>query len=303
MSTVPRNETDIRCLSRVERAYAGLGEKARRVAGHILQHPSESVGMSITELARLSDVSETTVLRFARRLGYRGYREFTLALASSLRTNDDHTLEVDISDADELTTVVRKVFAAEAQALANAWKTVEVQELRRAVDALAQARRVHCFAVGGSGLLAMEAIYRFVRLGIDCYAICDPIQIAIHAGRMAPQDVAIGFSQTGRTRDTVEGLKAARAAGATTICITSQPHSPIIAASDIKLVLLELQAAYRAAYLDSKIAELTLIDALSTCLARQIAPRSAAEVDRLNASVERMFLTSSEARGRRQNPS
>ncbi|NLT42504.1 MAG: MurR/RpiR family transcriptional regulator [Anaerolineae bacterium] len=288
-------------LSRIERAYSGLGETRRRVAEYVLQHPTESVGLSIVELARLSGVSESTVLRFARELGYGGYREFALALASSRRDDPDRTLQVDVTETDEPTTILQKVFAAEARALTGAWKTIEAEELHRAVEALAGARRVHCFAVGGSGLLATEAVYRFVRLGIDCYAIYDPIQIAIHAGRMAVEDVAIGFSQTGRTRDTVEGLKAARAAGATTICITSQPHSPIIGASDIKLVLLELHTAYRTAYLDSKIAELTLIDALSASLARRMAPRSAAEVDRLNASIERMFLTGSESRARHES--
>jgi DNA-binding MurR/RpiR family transcriptional regulator len=136
----------------------------------------------------------------------------------------------------------------------------------------------------------MEAVYRFVHLGLDCAALYDPVQIAIQASRLHPGDVAIGFSQSGRTHSTVMGLAAARAAGATTIGVTSRPRSPIVAHSDVVLLLLELQAAFRGAHLDSKIAELTLIDALATCLARRLSPPTAEATDRLESSIERMFL-------------
>ncbi len=292
-------EIELLCLARIERAYNGLVETARRVADYILQQPSDAVGLSITELAERSGVSDTTVLRFARSLGYRGYRDFSLALAASMtNTPADGGLAVDIGDADDFPVIVQKVFAAEAQALSKAWQTIDTRHLQRAVEALITARSVHCYAVGGSGLLGMEATYRLVRLGLTCLAIYDPIQIAIQAGRLGAGHVAIGFSQTGRTQATVQGLEIARAAGATTIGITSQPHSPLTAASDIALVLLELQTAYRGAYLDSKIAELTLIDALATCIARQVAPQEPARVEQLEADIARMFHHGAAARPR-----
>ncbi|MDB5075926.1 MAG: transcriptional regulator [Chloroflexi bacterium] len=278
------------CLTRIEQAYNGLAETARRVADSILQQPVAAVGLSITELAHRSKVSDTTVLRFVRALGYQGYRQFALALAASVADPEDRALDVNITDDDDLIAVVKKVFVAEAQALVKAPQTIDGIALQRAVEALERARRVHCYAVGGSGLLAMEAVYRLVHLGLNCVAVYDPIQIAIQASQLTSEDVAIGFSQVGRTHSTVMGLAAARAAGATTICVTSRPQSPIVAHSDISLVLLELQAAFLGAHLDSKIAELTLIDALATCLARRLPPRTADAVDRLEANIERMFI-------------
>lgn len=278
------------CLTRIEQAYNGLAETARRVADTVLQQPAAVVGLSITELAQRSRVSDTTVLRFARALGYQGYRQFALALAASVADPVDRALDVRIEDDDDLPAVVRKVFNAEARALTKAPQTIDGRALQRAVEALARARRVQCYAVGGSGLLAMEAVYRLVHLGLDCVAVYDPVQIAIQASRLSAADVAIGFSQGGRTHSTVMGLATARAAGATTIGITSRPQSPIIAQSDIVLLLLELQAAFRGAHLDSKIAELTLIDALATCLARQLPAPSPEAIDRLESSIERMFL-------------
>lgn len=278
------------CLARVEQGYGRLAETTRRVADVILHRPADVVGLSISELARLSGVSDTTVLRFTRGLGYSGYRQFGLALAAAvMSTAPEPPLDADIRDSDDIAAITRKVFAAEADALAKAWQAMDLTEEQRAIDALAQARRVHLYAVGGSGLLAMEAVYRFARVGLDCAAVNDPIQIAIHASQLTDRDVAIGFSQSGRTRDTVEGLRIARTAGATTICVTSRPRSPITGASDIVLMLLELHGAYRGAYLDSKIAELTLIDALAACLARKLPARAPELQEALEAGIERMF--------------
>jgi DNA-binding MurR/RpiR family transcriptional regulator len=280
----------VECLSRVEQAYSGLAETARRVADCILQQPTAVLGLSITQLAQRSQVSDTTVLRFVRALGYQGYRQFALALAASVANPDDRALDVNIADEDDLSAIVQKVFIAEAQALMKAPRTIDRNALQQAVDVMSRARRVHCYAVGGSGLLAMEAAYRLVHLGMDCVAVYDPIQIAVQASQLTREDVAIGFSQTGRTQSTVMGLAAARTSGATTICVTSRPRCPLVDHSDIPLVLLELQAAFRGAHLDSKIAELTLIDALATCLARHIPPRPLEARERLESNIERMFL-------------
>ncbi len=302
MSTPETGARDLSCLARIGQARKGPSEMAQQIAEVILRDPAAIVGLSITELAGRCSVSETSILRFARGLGYRGYRQFALALASATAEPQAQALALELGESDEPATVLEKVFAAEAKALSIAWQTVDPHSWLRAVEALARARRVHCYAVGGSGLLAMEACYRLIRLDIDCYAVCDPIQIAIQAARLTGHDVAIGFSQTGRTRDTVEGLSAARAAGATTICVTSQPGSPITAASDIALVLLELHTAYRGAYLDSKIAELTLIDALCACVARQGEPPSLHADERISASIERMMAGPREARPHRARP-
>jgi DNA-binding MurR/RpiR family transcriptional regulator len=291
----------LECLSRIEHAYNGLAATARRVADLVLQQPTAAVGLSITDLAQRSGVSDTTVLRFARALGYQGYRQFALALAASVaETGEDRALDVHIGDEDDFTTMVQKVFVAEAQALAKAWQSIDPEALRRAVEALARARRVQCYAVGGSGLLAIEAVYRLTRLGLDCVAIYDPVHMAMQASHLTKEDVVIGFSQTGRTHSTVAGMAAAHGAGATTICVTSRPHSPITRQSDIALVVLELQAAFRGAHLDSKIAELTLIDAVATCLARQLPPRPSGFVDRLESTIERACFDGGDLPGYRR---
>ncbi|MGA8478962.1 MAG: MurR/RpiR family transcriptional regulator [Chthoniobacterales bacterium] len=293
-NTIPQQTTETRpssCVSQIERAYNRLQGSMRQVAESLLRAPHEYVGKSISKVAQDSHVSDATVLRFVRSIGYSGFRSFALALATSVSSvpASDKELTLGISERDNLDVIVKKVFEAESKALLKAPQTLGSELVRRAVMALAKARWVYTYAVGSSGFLAGEAEYRLARLGIRCTAIHDPIQMAIQASWLTSKDVVIGFSQTGRNRASVEGLQLARKSGATTIGITSKPGSPLSAASDIPLVLFELSAVFHGAFLDSKIAELTLIDALATCIAFRRKSRRE-DRNRVDLAIEQMLI-------------
>jgi RpiR family carbohydrate utilization transcriptional regulator len=116
-------------------------------------------------------------------------------------------------------------------------------------------------------LLASEAEYQFVRLGLRCVSIHDNIQLASQTKLLSSEDVVLVFSHTGRDRWTVPGLALARRAGALIVGITSEPDSPLAKRSDIALVLPETRAVDQATGLHSKVLELTLIEAIASCIA------------------------------------
>jgi RpiR family transcriptional regulator, carbohydrate utilization regulator len=291
------------CVSKIEQNYSRLEGSVRQVADTLLRSPSEWVGKSISELARESGVSEATVVRFVRNLGYPGYRAFALELARSteaVRPVEEETSS-ETGASGGLAGIVRKVFENESRALAEASKTLKNEVLEKAVRALVSARQVYCYAVGNSGLLAGAAEYRFVRLGINCISIRDPIQMAIQTSLLSPKDVVLAFSQTGRNRDAVDGLLLARQAGAVTIGVTSEPGSPLVRASDIPLVLFDLSnSEAQGSLLDAKVAEITLIDALATCIAahRKMPAKEATRVDK---QIEKMLMRQPSQRGRRSS--
>ena len=257
------------CLTQIENAYGQMRGTLRQVANLLLRSPHSYVGKSISTLARDSQVSVATVIRFVRTLGYSGFREFSIALATASVsvTPRKADLPSEMLDEHNLSGVVRKVFAFEAQALIESPKTLQSEILEKVVEELIKARRVYCYAVDSSGSLVAEAEYQFVRLNIDCVAIRDSIQFALHASFMNSNDVLICFSQTGRNRAAVQVLKMAHKTGVTTIGVTTEPGSPLVQSSDIALVLFEFGGLYNRALLGSKIPELTLISALAQCIA------------------------------------
>jgi RpiR family transcriptional regulator, carbohydrate utilization regulator len=285
------------CLTLIEQNYGQLQGSVRDVADTLLRSPGEWVGKSISQLARASGVSEATVVRFVRALGYSGYRSFAVALASSVPATLPSDEKREKSAPDTLMGVVRKVFEEESHALAQAPKTLKNESLERAVLALMDARHVFCFAAGNSSLLAGVAEYRLVRLGINCIAIRDPIQMAIQTSLLTSKDVVLAFSQTGRNRDAVDGLMLAKQAGATTIGVTSEPGSPLVKTSDIALVLFELHSDFQGSLLDTKVAEIILIDALAACIAVRLKNPSK-ETSRVDKQIERILTRPASRRAR-----
>ena len=189
----------------------------------------------------------------------------------------------------DLGEILEAIFKAEARALAEIPKTLATALLEEATAALINARRIYCFAFGSARLLASEAEYQFVRLGLHCIFIRDWMQLAIQAALLSSEDVVLAFSHTGRDRQTVQGLTLAQGTKATVIGVTSEADSPLARQSDIALVLAERDMQPRDCAPASKIPELALVHALATCVALRTSKQTAGPT-RCDELIEKMLI-------------
>jgi DNA-binding MurR/RpiR family transcriptional regulator len=185
--------------------------------------------------------------------------------------------------------IVKAIFDAESRALAQIPKALETEALELAADALINARRIYCYAVGGSRLLASEAEYQFVRLGLHCVFIQDWMQLAIQTALYSSDDVVLAFSHSGRERRTVQGLALARRTGATTIGVTSEPGSPLVKHSEIALILPGIDVRPHQAAPRSNIPELTLIHAIAAYIAWRTS-KQVNGINRCDELIEKMLI-------------
>ncbi len=264
---------------RLQGAYSGLRAAEQRVADFILAHPDELIYLTVTELAERTNTSESTVVRLSQKIGYKGYQEFKIVLARDL-VEPTTEIYAAIESGDDLRTVKSKVFQANAQALRDTIEVLDDGELQRAVDALAAAGRVEIYGVGGSAPLALDAYHKFLKLGMRAIALSDGDLMAMSSSLLGAGDVALGISHTGASRDVTDALGRAKAGGATTICITHRPTSPITKVSDVVLVTAAKQTAFRSDASSSRIAQLTIIDTLYVGVAHENHARSLAMIER-----------------------
>jgi DNA-binding MurR/RpiR family transcriptional regulator len=264
---------------RLQGAYSGLRAAEQRVADFILKHPDELIYLTVTELAERTHTSESTVVRLCQKIGYKGYQEFKIVLARDL-VEPATEIYAAIEPGDDLATVKTKVFQANAQALRDTIEVLDEEQLQRAVDALAKARRVELYGVGGSAPLALDAYHKFLKLGLQAIALSDGDLMAMSSSLLGPEDVALGISHTGASRDVTDALGRAKAHGATTICITHRPSSPITKVSTVVLVTAAQQTAFRSDASSSRIAQLTIIDTLYVGVAHVNHERSLRMIER-----------------------
>lgn len=256
------------CFIRIQGTYSSLRTAEQRVADFILKHAEELIYLTVTELAERTQTSESTVVRLCQKIGYKGYQEFKIMLARDL-VGPTETVYEEIDKGDSLSALKNKIFQANAQALKDTIEVLSDDELVRAVAALATARRVEIYGIGGSAPLALDAYHKFMKLGISCVWLSDSDLMAMSSALLGTGDVVLGISHTGASRDVCDAMENALNAGATTICITHRATSPITKVANVKLFTAAKETAFGSDATSSRIAQLTIIDTLFAGIANQ----------------------------------
>lgn len=259
---------------RIRAALTSFTPAERRVAEAVLRDPMAVIHLSVTELAGLAETSPATVVRLCASVGLRGYQDLKIRLASESIPNDQRLLG-DITAEDTVSDVAHKVMDATARAVSQASRTIDASALERIVDALIGARRVVFGAVGTSAPLALDTAYRLVTLGIDASFAADVHTQHVTARMMSKGDVFFAISHTGSTFETLATARAAKAAGATTVALTSFSRSPLTEISDLSVVAGSAETAYRVEAMASRIVHLSVLDALFVSVSHRSAKSSA----------------------------
>lgn len=244
--------------------YYGLTAAEKRTADFILANRDRCQFLSIAELAELSGVAEATVSRFCRRLGYKGFSAFKLAIAnaSSLPVGEGGVLSGPVEPSDSVEEMCRKLFAADQDAMNQTLELIEPQKILLAADLLHKARRVVCMGQGGSMLLAEVTSHLFSTVSGKFSAIPDSHSQVMTAVNMEPGDVILFFSYSGATRDMLDTMRAARRRGVKLILITRFPNSPGAGMADLVLLCGSNEGPLQLGSVPAKIAQLFLMDVL-----------------------------------------
>lgn len=253
-------------LLKISSIYTALTKSEQKVADVVMQQPDSAVFYTITDLSEKAGVGETSVIRFCRKLGFKGYQEFKLSVAQNLSTPAQN-IHGDIEDDDELSVVLKKMNALNAQNIENTTTLLDEDSLNRAVAIMRDARKLYFFGVGSSGVTALDAKYRFMRLGYDCAAENDAHIIAMNAALVQRGDIVVGISTSGSTKDLVDAMEIAKKRGARIVCLTSHARSPITQWADVVLLTASKESPLQGGSFSSKLSQIHALDVLSTFIA------------------------------------
>ena len=248
-----------RTLLQVKVLYDKMGRAEKKIADWILSHPGDLIPLSICELAEECNCSEATIVRFARRLGCSVYQELKISIA---RDEGKKNVDDTVKKGDSCFEIFEKVSNDIYCSLEKTKGALKKEEIEKAANAIANAEIVSIYGLGNSAAVAIDAQHKFLRAGCNAFAYSDNHMQAINASHLKKGDVAIGVSHSGSSKDVVEALKIARDNGATTICLTNEGKSPILKQSDIVLFTASNETRHSILGLNSRIAQLAIIDAL-----------------------------------------
>jgi len=260
--------------STIEAAASTLPPSLARIATVVRENPSTVTELTINELAERCSTSVASVVRFCRAIGFSGYAPLRMALATELgreaaQFSSRGAIGSEISDSDTLREAVAKLAALELLAIEETVESLDYDVLDAAIGAIDQADRILLYGIGASQFIAEDLAHKLLRVGRNAHVITDPHEAIAATVLKAAPTVAIGFSHSGATTETVRFLRTAGDNGATTIAVTSAKGTPLALVADHTLLTVARESAFRAGAMVSRIAQLTLVDCLFIGVAKR----------------------------------
>ena len=270
-------------LRRIQAQLPTLRKSERKVAGFILQNPAAMLPMRIADLAQAASVSEPTVIRFCRALGFDGFQSFKLQLAQYLGSSGNY-VQFSVSAEDSVADVNRKVFDATIGSLLTVRDEIDPKALENAIAALCAAKRVEFYGFGASGSVAIDAQHKFFRLQVSAAASTDPHIQHMSAISLRQDEVVVAISQSGRTKALIQSVNLAREAGAKVIGLVPR-HTPLADLCDFPIHINVEESELVYTPVSSRIAHLVVIDVLAMGVARSRSDMLQDHLKRLNRSL------------------
>ena len=280
-------------LDRIEAGYGTLRKSERIVADHLRQLAGTRMNLSITELGRTMGVSEATISRVSRALGYAGFQDMKLSMAEGAGSRSSFAnIPIEIDENDSLIQTSSNLAMLLSVCLQGTQRMLDGGQMEAVVAALLAAQKIVFVGVGGAAAICQEAAHLFSKAGLDAIAYSDGYSQIIAAANLDSTSVMVGVSHTGTTETVANALTVARENKCITIAITSDPMSDVGQAAEIALVTWNSSTPSVPLYgdfIEGRISQLFLIDLLYLGVLFKAGPKTSGQLTATTSALQRYY--------------
>jgi DNA-binding MurR/RpiR family transcriptional regulator len=266
---IPENMND--ALNRLKAYSESLSAAEKKVANYIENNYGKVIKMSLSEVAVNSGVSDATVVRFFKVLGYKRWVEFIVSLSRSLPMTSDLIYE-SIHPGDTSGLITKKVLSGAIQSIQATMEILDHEAIEKCIDFIDNAKTTLIVAVGNSAPMAEELFNQLFRIGINCLVITDAYLQIMRSALLTKDDTICVISQSGSSQIPIHAASIAREKGCKVIALTGDLTSPLAQLSDC--VLVTVAQELKADAINSRIAQSSIIYAIYVNLALRHIERS-----------------------------
>ena len=238
-------ETGLPINIKIDDIYHGLSKKQQKIADFIRKDSSKVVNMSISELAEATgNKSESAIVRFYRTLGFSGFYNFKVSLATEIAGKSFYYTYSDLTSSDSVATIKEKLFNGIIKTLYDNYAILDNHKLDEVVNMIIGAKRLFFVGYGESGYICESARFKFMRIGFNCFFNQDSHYNSIQFSEMIDGDVIFCISLSGLSRDVVVPIQNCKPQ-AKVIALTSSSKTPLGQIADVCLETYTEELNYR----------------------------------------------------------
>ncbi len=220
----------------IREKYEYLGSKEKLIADYILSHEDEVLSIPIADLASRSGVSQPTAVRFCKKLGFNGIKEFKI-YCGTIKGSGRNIEPCTFNDDDDI--IFKKVFKASMSAIERSFKSTSLDTIQKVADYIYSADIMLVFGVGGSKIPAEFLTGELTRFGKKVFAYTELFSLKQFNADFSNKDLAFFVSRSGETEDIIRLAKKAKEDGADVIALTTNPDSSLYDISDEAIIVNE----------------------------------------------------------------
>ncbi|UNK24417.1 MurR/RpiR family transcriptional regulator [Yersinia intermedia] len=257
-------------LLRIRQLYPTLAQNDRKLADFLLTNPEQARHLSSQKLGQQTGVSQSAVVKFAQKLGYKGFPALKLALSEIVAAPAQAvTLHNQILSTDSLKIVGEKLLSEKAAALRATLDINSEQRLTQALEMLLSARRIILTGIGASGLVAKDLAYKLLKIGIMAVSETDMHAQLAAVQALDARDLLLAISFSGERREINLAAEEAQRSGAKVLALTSFSPNSLQQRADHCLYTISEEPAIRSAAISSSTAQYALTDLLFMAMIQQ----------------------------------
>lgn len=253
-----------------------LTDSEQIIADYILNHLSECRSITSSQLSRAAYVSQSSVIRFSQKLGYKSFRELLSDLSledKSVDINEEIGLDEDIEASLE------KVARQEQEIIDLTLRCNGKKEIARAVERIRKADLCICFGKSSSNLYAKYLANQLEKIGINTMSADHEDLVYVKINNASKNTVVILISEAGNTDLVVKVARLAREKGLFVISMTRNHHNQLYDLSDIVLKTVAFDTRTKLNVTTTRVSQLYLIDVIYILLMKEDFERYGAAVD------------------------
>ncbi len=273
------------CLGMIRRKYEELSPKEKLIADFVLENASVISMWTINDFSQSIGVSNALLVKFTKKLGYKGFSHFKHDLA---KVSDDESQDyVDfVQQADSLATLIGKVQKANTKTFSMTYELLDTNVVQEVVQVLLLAKKIVILGIGGSAAVAVDFYHKLVRLGLNAHYHTDTHLLLTETIYADEHTVFVAISYSGETVEIVEPCKLAKENNAKIVSISQQQKSSLNKMADYQLNVISDEKELRFGSISSRFSMLAVCDILTICIARHDLTNTLNNMEKIKQNIE-----------------
>lgn len=242
--------------NKISDVYPNLNKTSKLIADVYFKEPRIFLNKNLQELGTITQTSGASVVRFCRKLGFKGFKDFQIACAQEMPNKQDAMVDTIINTNDEPTSVLYKLQLSLGKNIADIGKTIDHKSLDAAVDLMRSAQQIYVAGEGASGLAAQDLFYKLIRSGKNVNFVQSSHIALEQVANINKEDILIVFSYSGLTQEPLLMAKQAQKNNAKIVAVTRIQDSPLKNMADTVITLPSNEKLFRYGAINSLFAEI-----------------------------------------------